>query len=137
MSERCTILIIEDDKYIANFLAVSLQKHGYTVLVADTAASGLFYYTSNHPDIILLDLGLPDRDGLEIISELRQHDTLPILVVSARGQEFEKIEALDLGADDYITKPFHMGELLARVRVAERSLLTRSSPQPASPIYRN
>ncbi len=137
MSERCTILVIEDDKYIANFLAVSLQKHGYSVLVADTAASGLFYYTSHHPDIILLDLGLPDRDGLEIISELRQHDTLPILVVSARGQEFEKIEALDLGADDYITKPFHMGELLARVRVAERSLLTRSSPQPASPIYRN
>ncbi len=136
MSDRCTILVIEDDKYIANFLAVSLPKHGYTVLVADTAASGLFYYTSHHPDIILLDLGLPDRDGLEVIRDLRRHDTLPILVVSARGQEFEKIEALDLGADDYITKPFHMGELLARIRVAERNR-TRSTPQPASPIYRN
>ncbi|WP_425499419.1 response regulator [Anoxynatronum sibiricum] len=122
MEEKTTILIVEDDKYISNFIAVSLQKADYRVLVAGSAAEGLFLFSSHHPEILLLDLGLPDQDGLEIIQELRTFSQVPILVISARGQEKEKIEALDRGANDYMTKPFHMGELMARIRVIERSL---------------
>ncbi len=122
MESKLTILVIEDDKYISNFIAVSLEKDAYKVLVAASAAEGLFLFTSHHPDVILLDLGLPDRDGLEVIRELRHSSDVPILVVSARGQEKEKIEALDMGVNDYITKPFYMGELMARIRVVERIL---------------
>jgi two-component system, OmpR family, KDP operon response regulator KdpE len=122
MEKKLKILIIEDDKYISNFIAVSLEKDDYQVLVAGSAAEGMFMYASHHPDIILLDLGLPDRDGLEIIKELREFSDVPILVVSARGQENEKIEALDMGVNDYVTKPFYMGELMARIRVVERNL---------------
>lgn len=121
--ENCLkLLVIEDDKHISGFIAVSLKKEGHDVLVAQSADEGMFLFASHHPDIVLLDLGLPDRDGLEVISEIRLLGSTPILVVSARGQEKEKIEALDLGADDYITKPFHMGELLARIRVVQRKL---------------
>ncbi|SMP55206.1 response regulator [Anoxynatronum buryatiense] len=122
MEDKTTILIVEDDKYISNFIAVSLQKDDYRVLVAGSAAEGLFMFSSHHPDILLLDLGLPDQDGLEVIRELRSFSRVPILVISARGQEKEKIEALDSGANDYMTKPFHMGELMARIRVIERGL---------------
>lgn len=122
MTDDLNVLAIEDDKYISNFIAVSLKKEGYGVLIAQSAAEGLFLLSSNHPDIVLLDLGLPDKDGLEVIQEIRSFSQIPILVVSARGQEREKVEALDLGADDYITKPFHMGELLARIRVVKRKL---------------
>jgi two-component system KDP operon response regulator KdpE len=127
MERMLKILIIEDDKYISNFIAVSLKKSEYEVFVSPSAADGLFMFSSHHPDIILLDLGLPDQDGLDIIKELRGFSEVPILVVSARGQERDKIEALDLGASDYITKPFHMGELMARIRVAERALLQRDT----------
>jgi len=120
--DKIKILIIEDDQYISNFIAVSLMKSNYEVFVSSTAAEGLFLFSSHRPDLILLDLGLPDQDGLEIIKALREFSEIPILVVSARGQELEKIEALDLGANDYISKPFHMGELMARIRVAERYL---------------
>ena len=116
------ILIIEDDKYISSFMSMSLKNEGYEVFVAKSAGEGLFLFSSAHPELVLLDLGLPDRDGLEVIKELRGFSSVPILVVSARGQEKEKIDALDAGADDYITKPFHMGELLARIRVATRKL---------------
>jgi two-component system KDP operon response regulator KdpE len=134
MDSKPKILVIEDDRYIASFLVVSLEKDHYSVHVAESAAEGLFLFSSHHPDIILLDLGLPDRDGLEIIKELREKNTdIPILVVSARGQEKDKIEALDLGANDYITKPFHMGELMARLRVAERNLV--KSAHPAETLY--
>ncbi len=122
MSDDLCVLVIEDDKYISNFIAVSLKKEGYKVLLAENADEGLFLFSSNHPDIVLLDLGLPDRDGLEVIRDIRVISSAPLLVVSARGQEKEKIEALDLGADDYITKPFYMGELLARIRVVKRKL---------------
>ena len=102
--------------------------------VAQSADEGLFLYASQHPDIVLLDLGLPDRDGLEVLSELRQKSDLPILVVSARGQEREKVAALDAGADDYITKPFFMGELMARIRVTERKMaFTR--PREAENVF--
>ena len=116
------VLVIEDDRYISGFVAVSLKKEGYLVDVAQSADEGLFLFSSNRPEVVLLDLGLPDRDGLEVIREIRSVSTTPILIVSARGQEKEKIEALDLGADDYITKPFHMGELMARLRVAVRRM---------------
>jgi two-component system KDP operon response regulator KdpE len=114
------ILVVEDDRYITGFLRLSLKKEEYEVLIAQTADEGLFLFTSHHPDIVLLDLGLPDKDGVEVIRDIRSFSATPILVISARDQEKEKIEALDAGADDYITKPFHMGELLARIRVAER-----------------
>lgn len=116
------ILIIEDDKYISNFIEVSLNKDDYEVITASSASDGLFKFASYNPEIIILDLGLPDRDGLEIIKELREFSNIPIIVVSARGLEKDKIEALDLGASDYVTKPFFMGELMARIRVVERSI---------------
>ncbi|MEA4921083.1 MAG: response regulator transcription factor [Clostridiaceae bacterium] len=122
MNEKLKILVIEDDKYISHFIDISLSKENYSVLVAETAAEGMFLFSSHKPDVILLDLGLPDRDGVDLLRELRTFSQAPVLIVSARGQEKEKIAALDLGANDYITKPFHMGELTARIRVAERSL---------------
>ncbi len=123
MSEaKRSILIVEDDKYISHFMDVSLTKEGYSVLLASGGDEGLFMFADHAPDIIILDLGLPDRDGLEVLSGIRERSGAPVLIVSARGQEAEKIQALDLGANDYITKPFHMGELLARIRVAERGL---------------
>jgi len=122
VTDKPTILVIEDDKYISHFIDISLSKESYAVLIAETAAEGLFLLTSHHPDIVLLDLGLPDRDGIDLLRELRTFSEAPVLIVSARGQEAEKIAALDLGANDYITKPFHMGELMARIRVVERFL---------------
>ena len=128
MADELTILIIEDDKYISNFMSVSLKNEGYKVMLAQSADEGLFLFSSNHPDLVLLDLGLPDKVGLEVIGEIRGISDAPVLVVSARGQEREKIEALDRGADDYISKPFHMGELLARVRVIKRRLDRKPAP---------
>ena len=122
MNDQRTILVIEDDKYISHFIDISLSKGSYSVLTAETAAEGMFLFSSHRPDIVLLDLGLPDRDGVDLLRELRTFSDTPVLIVSARGQEKEKIAALDLGANDYITKPFHMGELMARIRVVERSL---------------
>lgn len=127
MSDMSTILVIEDDKYISHFIDLSLSKEGYRVVIAETGDEGMFLFSSYHPSIVLLDLGLPDRDGVDILRELRAFTDVPILVVSARGQEAEKIAALDLGANDYVTKPFHMGELMARIRVAERAAAKTSA----------
>lgn len=132
MAAELSALVIEDDKYISSFISVSLKKEGHKVMLAESAAEGMFLFSGNHPDVVLLDLGLPDMDGLEVIREIRSHFNTPILVVSARGQEKEKIEALDMGADDYISKPFHMGELLARIRVIKRRLGQQVSPVSAS-----
>lgn len=123
MNGKLTILVIEDDKYISHFINISLKNENYNVIMASTAAEGLFLFSSHQPDILLLDLGLSDRDGTDLLREIRTFSDVPVLIVSARGQEKEKIAALDYGANDYITKPFHMGELLARIRVAERTLL--------------
>ena len=133
MPDDFCVLVIEDDKYISNFIAVSLKKEGYKVMLAESADEGLFLFSSNHPDVLLLDLGLPDKDGLEVIREVRNISSTPLLVVSARGQEKEKIEALDLGADDYLTKPFFMGELLARIRVVKRKL--QQLPAPSETVF--
>lgn len=116
------ILIIEDDKYIQDFISLSLKTNGYVFDKASTGIEGISLFNNNHPDIILLDLGLPDIDGIEVIKLIRENSEIPILVVSARGQESEKIAALDAGADDYISKPFNMGELMARIRVVQRKL---------------
>lgn len=114
------ILVIEDDPPIRRFLHLTLEGQNYRVLEATTAAEGLRLFGQDSPDAIILDLGLPDRDGLALIKDIRQLSQLPVIVVSARGQEREKIDALDAGADDYLTKPFGVGELLARLRVALR-----------------
>lgn len=124
MEEKRIILIVEDDKYISNFISMTLKKEEYKVILSKSVdeAVGLFY--SNRPDMIILDLGLPDGDGLDVIDHVREVSDIPIIVVSARQEEQEKIRALDAGADDYVTKPFYMGELMARIRVGLRKLTT-------------
>lgn len=120
MENKAVILIIEDDKVIRKFISTSLKTQGYKTIETDKGQDGLSLFMSHNPDIIILDLGLPDIDGLEIIKQIRTWSNKPIVVVSARGQEREKVEALDLGADDYLTKPFGISELLARLRVSLR-----------------
>ena len=114
------ILVIEDDKTIQNFIRITLKTKGYRGDLADDGLTGISCFYANNPDLILLDLGLPDLDGMEVLDQIRQESDVPVIVVSARGMEQEKVGALDAGADDYITKPFNAGELLARIRVALR-----------------
>jgi len=120
MSTEIHILLIEDDIKIINFMSMALKAKGYRLTVANTGNSGILAFCTENPDIVLLDLGLPDKDGIEILHEIRKVSQIPILIVSAREQEKDKILALDAGANDYVTKPFAMGELLARIRVMER-----------------
>ena len=120
MAENNVILMIEDESSIRRFLKPSLQSHHFRVLEAVTGAEGLSLASSHNPDIILLDLGLPDMDGLEVVKRLRNWTAAPIIVITARGKEKDKIAGLDAGADDYLTKPFDVGELMARIRVALR-----------------
>lgn len=117
---KLTIAIVEDEKNILSFLAASLESNDYKVLTAASGKDGLALISSCCPDIILLDLGLPDLDGIEIIKQVRSWSAIPIIVISARTQEQEKVTALDYGADDYIAKPFGASELLARIRTALR-----------------
>jgi two-component system KDP operon response regulator KdpE len=114
------ILIIEDEAALRRFLVPTLANNDYQVLTAATGAEGLEMASSHHPDVILLDLGLPDLDGTKVLENLRRTSPKPIIIISARSQEAEKVKALDLGADDYLTKPFGAEELLARIRVAQR-----------------
>jgi two-component system, OmpR family, KDP operon response regulator KdpE len=114
------ILIIEDEQEIQRFLRVSLSNNGYRIVESVNGKDGLMQAASQQPDLIILDLGLPDIDGMEVIRQVREWSQLPIVILSARGQDHEKVSALDLGADDYLTKPFSIGELLARLRVALR-----------------
>ena len=124
-----TILLIEDERQMRRFLRVTLQSEKYGVLEAETAADGLSQAATRNPDIVLLDLGLPDMDGLEVIEKLREWSAVPVIVISAREQEGDKIKALDGGADDYLTKPFGAGELLARIRAALRHAAPKSQEQ--------
>lgn len=119
------VLIIEDDKSIQNLLRISLKASGYSCEVTETGLSGISLCLANNPDIILLDLGLPDIDGFEVLTQIRMHSSVPVIVISARDQEREKVVALDAGADDYVTKPFNIPELLARIRVALRHAIPR------------
>jgi len=114
------ILVIEDEAQMRRFLRVSLEGNGYRLLEAETARSGIEQAAARQPDLILLDLGLPDESGHVVTERLREWSTTPIIVISARGREEDKIRALDAGADDYVTKPFGVGELLARMRTALR-----------------
>lgn len=120
MEDRKTILIVEDDKYIIHFLSISLKEEDYGLWVAKTVKEAVSLFYANRPDLVILDLGLPDGDGMEVIESIREIADTPVIVVSARQDEEEKIRALDAGADDYVTKPFYMGELQARIRAALR-----------------
>ena len=123
-------MIVEDEKSIAGFIKATLSSNGYDAMVVQTGSEALSMISSHCPDLVVLDLGLPDMDGMNIIREVRSWTHLPIIVVSARGNEQDKVSALELGADDYITKPFGAAELLARIRVALRH--TRNSTTPLS-----
>lgn len=120
MTDSYSILIIEDEKNILDFMAKTLRSNGYKTITSETGQSGLSIINSHCPDLILLDLGLPDMDGNDIISSVRKWTSCPIIVISARAGEQDKVAALDLGADDYITKPFGTSELLARIRTSLR-----------------
>jgi two-component system KDP operon response regulator KdpE len=129
-----TVLVIEDEVQIRRFLRATLTANGYQLLEATTAQEGLVQAATRQPEIVILDLGLPDLDGLEVTRRLREWTTVPIIVLSARGQESDKVTALDAGADDYLTKPFSVGELLARLRVALRHAV-RTSQEPGEPMF--
>lgn len=124
MDIRDRVLIVEDDKSIRNFFRTVLEANNYDVIMASTGAEAYSMVTSQCPDVVLLDLGLPDMDGMKILKSVREWSAMPIIVVSARGHERDKVEALDAGADDYITKPFGTSELLARIRTAIRHART-------------
>ena len=128
------ILLIEDELPIHKFLAASLPAHGYRLLGAQTGNEGLARVADQNPEVVLLDLGLPDMDGMEVTKRLREWSPVPIIVLSARGQEKDKIAALDAGADDYLTKPFSTGELLARIRVALRHTAQTAGTKP-EPVF--
>lgn len=117
------ILVVEDDPQIRKFLAITLTSHDYSVITAESGNEAIRLATSVRPELVLLDLGLPDIDGTEIIKSLRQWSKIPILVLSVRNREEEKIKAFDLGANDYVTKPFSTGELLARIRASLRDAI--------------
>ena len=120
-NNKYKILIVEDEANIRSFIRANLETSDYQVLCAETCSLGMMMYASHRPDLIILDLGLPDRDGLDLIRDVRKSDALPVIVLSARSNERDKVEALDLGANDYITKPFGTEELLARIRAVLRS----------------
>ena len=131
MAEPATVvLLVEDEIPMRRFLRAALDAQAYQLLEAGTARDGLAQAASRNPDLILLDLGLPDGDGIEVTRRLREWTTRPIIVLSARGQDADKIAALDAGADDYLTKPFSVGELLARMRVALRHAALGAEEEP-------
>ena len=125
---KIKVLLIEDDRSISNFITATMDREGYKIMHALNGREGLSLSTSFCPNVILLDLGLPDMDGLEVLQKLRSWSDVPVIIISARTKEQEKVSALDLGADDYITKPFGTGELLARVRAALRTNRYSSNP---------
>jgi two-component system KDP operon response regulator KdpE len=124
------VLVIEDEPQMRRFLRASLTSHGFRLVEAETGQQGLALATSHQPEVILLDLGLPDGDGITVARRLREWSTTPIIVISARGREADKVEALDAGADDYLTKPFGVNELFARIRVALRHASAVESGEP-------
>lgn len=120
-----TVLLIEDEHPIRRFLRLTLTNHGYALIECSTATEGMSHAAQDNPDLVILDLGLPDMDGVEFTRQLRDWSSVPIIVLSARDKEKDKIDALDAGADDYLTKPFGTGELLARMRVALRKRIQK------------
>jgi two-component system KDP operon response regulator KdpE len=130
IGDPATVLVIEDDPHLSHALTTTLKAAGYRPVPARTAAEGLRWFNHYAPDVVLLDLGLPDRDGLAVIRDLRGRGTTPIVVLSARDAEAVKVEALDLGADDYVAKPFGVDELLARLRAALRHGVQARGAEP-------
>ena len=128
-----SIILIEDEKQIRRFVKTSLEAEGYQVFEAETGKQGVIETATRQPDLVILDLGLPDMDGIEVIGKIREWSSLPVIILSARSEESEKIDALDAGADDYLTKPFGSGELLARIRAALRRQV--HSPQGQGSVF--
>jgi two-component system KDP operon response regulator KdpE len=130
MTDTARVLVVDDEPQILRFLRASLGASGFEVIEAETGAAALKRAAADAPEIVVLDLGLPDMDGKDVIRSLREWSEIPIIVLSARAREAEKIEALDLGADDYVNKPFGIGELLARLRAALRHRLRQQGATP-------
>ena len=131
------ILIVEDDPPIRNLISVALEAHDYRYISAANAGNAIMEATSHNPDIVLLDLGLPDLDGVDVIRKIRSWSNMPIIVISARSDDRDKIDALDAGADDYLTKPFSVDELLARLRVTLRRLNQSQSDSAEQMVFTN
>lgn len=134
---KTLILVVEDDRSVQNLMISTLKAHDYRYLIAVNGESAILEASSHNPDIILLDLGLPDMDGVEVIERVRTWSNVPIIIISARSEDADKIQALDAGADDYLTKPFSVEELLARLRVTERRLAVMQGEQTSSPVFIN
>jgi two-component system KDP operon response regulator KdpE len=130
---KARVLVVEDESQMRTFVRLALGAHGYRVIEAQTGREGLAQAAAYTPELVLLDLGLPDFDGLEVTKRLREWYAAPIIIISARGQEAQKVEALDAGADDYLTKPFGTAELMARIRVALRHA-SQSTQDPLSSV---
>ena len=132
------VLVVEDDRPVRNLIVTTLKSHDYRYLTAENGKTAIMEASSHNPDIVLLDLGLPDIDGAEVITNIREWSNMPIIVISARSEDSDKITALDAGADDYLTKPFSVEELLARLRVTQRRLLLlKSSNNAGKPVFQN
>lgn len=132
------VLVVEDDRPIRNLIVTTLKAHDYHYLTAENGHSAIIEATSHNPDIVLLDLGLPDIDGVEVIRRVRSWSQMPIIVISARSEDADKIDALDAGADDYLTKPFSVEELLARLRVTQRRLtVLQAGVANTEPVFTN
>ena len=135
---KLTILVVEDDSTIKNLITTTLKAHEYHYLSAGNGKTAIVEASSHNPDIILMDLGLPDMDGVEVIKKIRTWSSVPIIVISARSEDTDKIDALDAGADDYLTKPFSVEELLARIRATQRRLImTRDEAPSQSSLFVN
>lgn len=135
---KTLILIVEDDRPVQNLMTTTLKAHDYKYLTAANGETAILEVSSHNPDIVLLDLGLPDMDGIEVIKKIRTWSNVPIIIISARSEDSDKVEALDAGADDYLTKPFSVEELLARLRVTERRLAAgQGEQQTASSVFVN
>ena len=134
---KLTILVVEDDRPVRNLITTTLKAHDYRYIQAENGETAILEATSHNPDVILLDLGLPDMDGVEIIRKIRTWSNVPIIVISARSEDSDKIEALDAGADDYLTKPFSVEELLARLRATQRRLAMLKVDRAADTVFVN
>ena len=137
MNNKPLILVVEDDSPVRNLIVTTLKTHDYKYIIAENGNAAIMEASSHNPEIVLLDLGLPDIDGVEVIKTIRSWSNMPIIVLSARSEDNDKIEALDAGADDYLTKPFSIEELLARLRVIQRRLMSLNQSNQASSVFVN
>ena len=137
MNNKPLILVVEDDSPVRNLIVTTLKTHDYKYITAENGNAAIMEASSHNPEIVLLDLGLPDIDGVEVIKTIRSWYNMPNIVLSARSEDNDKIEALDAGADDYLTKPFSIEELLARLRVIQRRLMSLNQSNQASSVFVN